>query len=83
MVHQPTVRAGGTPALTVFFLSDSTGITAETLGNTLLPQFPGQRLERRTIPFITTIEQAREVLAVIDKVAASGPVPIIFSTAVG
>jgi hypothetical protein len=41
MVHQPTVRAGGTPALTVFFLSDSTGITAETLGNTLLPQFPG------------------------------------------
>ncbi|ABM09897.1 conserved hypothetical protein [Paenarthrobacter aurescens TC1] len=71
------------PAPTVFFLSDSTGITAETLGNTLLTQFPGQRLERRTIPFITTSEQAREVVALIDRVADSGSLPIIFSTAVG
>jgi regulator of PEP synthase PpsR (kinase-PPPase family) len=68
---------------TVFFLSDSTGITAETLGNTLLSQFPGQRLERKTIPFITTVEQAREVVATIDRIAGSGPRPIIFSTAVG
>lgn len=68
---------------TVFFLSDSTGITAETLGNTLLSQFPGQRLERKTIPFITTVEQAREVVATIDRMAGSGPRPIIFSTAVG
>jgi [pyruvate, water dikinase]-phosphate phosphotransferase / [pyruvate, water dikinase] kinase len=66
----------------VFFLSDSTGITAETLGNTLLTQFPGPRLERRSIPFITTVEQARDVVAVIDRLAAAGARPIVFSTAV-
>jgi regulator of PEP synthase PpsR (kinase-PPPase family) len=82
MANQPTVGAGGTPAPTVFFLSDSTGITAETLGNTLLTQFPAQRLERRTIPFITTVEQARDVVATIDHVAASGPRPLVFSTTV-
>ncbi|GAA1263284.1 pyruvate, water dikinase regulatory protein [Arthrobacter pascens] len=78
-----TVGAGSTSAPTVFFLSDSTGITAETLGNTLLTQFPAQHPERRTIPFITTVEQAQEVVAVIDQVAATGPRPIVFSTTVG
>lgn len=82
MANQPAVGAGGTPAPTVFFLSDSTGITAETLGNTLLTQFPAQRLERRTIPFITTVDQARDVVATIDRVAASGPRPLVFSTTV-
>ena len=74
--------AGSTSAPTVFFLSDSTGITAETLGNTLLTQFPAQHLERRTVPFITTVEQAQEVVAVIDQVAAAGPRPLVFSTTV-
>lgn len=82
MAHRYTAGAGSLPTPAVFFLSDSTGITAETLGNTLLTQFPTQRLERRTIPFITTVEQAREVVALIDRVAASGPRPIIFSTTV-
>ncbi|WP_284980465.1 pyruvate, water dikinase regulatory protein [Arthrobacter sp. fls2-241-R2A-200] len=82
MAEHHTVGAGTLPAPTVFFLSDSTGITAETLGNTLLTQFPGHRLERRTIPFITTAEQARDVVALIDRVAAAGPQPIIFSTTV-
>jgi regulator of PEP synthase PpsR (kinase-PPPase family) len=76
------VGAGRSSAPTVFFLSDSTGITAETLGNTLLTQFPSRHLERRTIPFITTAEQANEVVAVIDQLAAEGPRPIIFSTTV-
>ena len=78
-----TVGAGSPSAPTVFFLSDSTGITAETLGNTLLTQFPAQQLERRTIPFITTVEHAQEVVAVIDQVAATGRRPIVFSTTVG
>ena len=39
----------------VFFLSDSTGISAETMGNALLIQFPNLRFERRLIPFISTI----------------------------
>ncbi|WP_426765017.1 pyruvate, water dikinase regulatory protein [Pseudarthrobacter sp. 1G09] len=77
-----TVGTGNPSVPTVFFLSDSTGITAETLGNTLLTQFPAQHLERRSIPFITTVEQAQEVVAVIDRVAATGPRPIVFSTTV-
>ena len=49
----------------VFFLSDSTGISAETMGNALLIQFPELRFERRLIPFITTVEEARRVVDVL------------------
>jgi regulator of PEP synthase PpsR (kinase-PPPase family) len=49
----------------------------------MLTHFPSRRLERRTIPFITSVEQAHEVVAVIDQLAAEGPRPIIFSTTVG
>src|SRR6478609_6601099 len=66
----------------VYFLSDSTGITAETLGNTLLTQFPVDNFDRVTIPFITTEEQARSVVRTIDGLAATGPQPLVFSTAV-
>ncbi|MGN7198526.1 pyruvate, water dikinase regulatory protein [Arthrobacter sp. SAFR-044] len=66
----------------VYFLSDSTGITAETLGNTLLTQFPVDNFDRVTIPFITTAEQARSVVRTIDGLAATGPQPLVFSTAV-
>ena len=66
----------------VYFLSDSTGITAETLGNTLLTQFPANNFDRITVPFITTVEQARTVVDTIDSLAATGPQPIVFSTAV-
>lgn len=44
------------PPVPVFFLSDSTGISAETMGNALLIQFPQLRFERHLIPFITTVE---------------------------
>lgn len=66
----------------VYFISDSTGITAETLGNTLLTQFPGHQFDRITIPFITTAEQASSAVKAIDGTAARGPQPIVFSTAV-
>ena len=65
----------------VFFLSDSTGISAETMGNALLIQFPDMHFERRLIPFIVTAAEARRVVAVLDA-AADGPVtPIAFTTA--
>ena len=65
----------------VFFLSDSTGISAETMGNALLIQFPGLRFERTLIPFITTVEEARRVVAILDE-AMDGPVtPLVFTTA--
>lgn len=67
-------------AVPVFFLSDSTGISAETMGNALLIQFPDVRFERRLIPFITTVEEARKVVEILDT-AMDGPVtPLAFST---
>jgi regulator of PEP synthase PpsR (kinase-PPPase family) len=68
-------------AIPVFFLSDSTGISAETMGNALLIQFPDLRFERRLIPFIATPEEARKVVAILDA-AMEGPVtPLAFTTA--
>ena len=65
----------------VFFLSDSTGISAETMGNALLIQFPQLLFRRQLIPFITTPEEALRVVALLDA-AAEGPVrPIAFTTA--
>src|SRR5699024_1137820 len=54
------------PAVPVFFISDSTGISAETMGNALLLQFPSVPFERRLIPFVRTVEEAREVRADLD-----------------
>src|ERR671917_543380 len=65
----------------VFFLSDSTGISAETMGNALLIQFPGLRFERRLFPFISSVEEARKVVAVLDEAAAGPVTPLAFSTA--
>jgi regulator of PEP synthase PpsR (kinase-PPPase family) len=68
------------PVVPVFFLSDSTGISAETMGNALLIQFPDLRFERRLIPFITSIEEARKVVAILDEAAAGPVMPLAFST---
>lgn len=68
------------PAIPVFFLSDSTGISAETMGNALLIQFPDLRFERTLIPFISTVAEARRVVGVLDA-AMDGPVtPLAFTT---
>jgi regulator of PEP synthase PpsR (kinase-PPPase family) len=68
------------PVVPVFFLSDSTGISAETMGNALLIQFPDLRFERRLIPFISSIEEARKVVAILDEAAAGQVRPLAFST---
>ncbi len=64
----------------VFFLSDSTGISAETMGNALLIQFPGLRFERTLIPFITTVAEARRVVAQLDEAMAGPVTPLAFTT---
>jgi [pyruvate, water dikinase]-phosphate phosphotransferase / [pyruvate, water dikinase] kinase len=74
-------EAAEPPPVPVFFLSDSTGITAETMGNALLIQFPNLRFERRLIPFISTVEEARRVVAILDQAAAGPVTPLAFSTA--
>jgi regulator of PEP synthase PpsR (kinase-PPPase family) len=70
----------GPPPVPVFFLSDSTGISAETMGNALLIQFPDLRFERRLLPFITSVEEARRVVAILDGAAARPVTPLAFST---
>lgn len=75
-------RANGEdqPATPVFFLAGGTGISAETLGNLLLAQFPGLTFVRRKIPFITTVEQARRVVEQIDAARSDTVTPLAFST---
>lgn len=66
----------------VFFLSDSTGISAETMGNALLIQFPHLRFERTLIPFISSVEEARTVVARLDEALDASPrTPLVFTTA--
>lgn len=68
---------------TVYFLSDQTGVTAETLGHSLLTQFNGQKFRQVTLPFIDTEDKAREAVAKINRAANDQPHrPIIFSTLV-
>ncbi len=63
-----------------YFVSDSTGITAETVGNALLANFPAVGFVRHTVPFVDTVEGARDVVADIDRAAAGGGAPIVFTT---
>ena len=67
----------------VFFVSDQTGVTAETLGHSLITQFAGQQFRQMTLPFIDSEDKAREAVATIDRVAADSKLcPIVFSTMV-
>lgn len=68
---------------TVFFVSDGTGITAETLGHSLLSQFPAQRFRQVRMPFIDSEDKARDVVFRIDDAARrDGERPLVFSTLV-
>ncbi len=67
---------------TVFYVSDGTGITAETFGNSILAQFSGQPRHVRR-PFIDSVEKAAQVAAEIDEVAQrEGKRPVVFITLV-
>ena len=68
---------------TVFFVSDQTGVTAETLGHSLLTQFQGAPYRSVSLPFIATVAQADEVVARIDAAARESALrPIVFATLV-
>lgn len=43
----------------VFYVSDGTGITAETIGHSLLTQFAGTRFVTDRMPFVDTFDKAR------------------------
>lgn len=68
---------------TAFFISDGTGITAETLGQSLLAQFENISFVKLTRPYIDTEEKARAMVQQINNAAESdGARPIIFDTIV-
>jgi regulator of PEP synthase PpsR (kinase-PPPase family) len=68
---------------TIFFVSDQTGVTAETLGHSLLTQFDGEDFNQVTLPFIDTVDKADAAVRQINAVAQDEDTrPIIFSTIV-
>jgi regulator of PEP synthase PpsR (kinase-PPPase family) len=68
---------------TAFFISDGTGITAETLGQSLLAQFENISFTKLTRPYIDTVDKARTMVQQINYAAVSdGARPIIFDTIV-
>jgi len=67
---------------TVFFVSDGTGITAETFGHAVLSQFD-MRFRQVRLPFIDTIDKARDAARKINEAFATDRQrPIVFSTLV-
>jgi regulator of PEP synthase PpsR (kinase-PPPase family) len=68
---------------TAFFVSDGTGITAETFGHSVLQQFEGLRIRQVRLPFIDTAEKAGEAVTRINhQGAVDGKRPVVFSTLV-
>lgn len=71
------------PIRPVFFVSDGTGITAETIGNSLLTQFAGQEFQRQRLPFVDTLEKVRQTAETIRAAGAHyGCQPIVVNTIV-
>ncbi|BCA95544.1 putative phosphoenolpyruvate synthase regulatory protein [Legionella antarctica] len=64
-------------------LSDGTGITAETLGNSLITQFENIEFEKFTIPYIDSIQKAQSVVLRINQsFEEHGSKPLVFMTLV-
>ncbi|MBJ9985069.1 kinase/pyrophosphorylase [Acinetobacter sp. S40] len=67
----------------VFFISDGTAITAETLGHSLLAQFPNVDFDIHIIPYISSEEAAMNVVAEINSCQSKDQtLPLVFDTLV-
>ncbi len=88
MKHCPLVAAAAkvcqaVSRRTVFFVSDQTGVTAETLGHSLMTQFEGLEFRAVTLPFVSDLDKAHEVVRRINRTGEeAGLRPIVFSTLV-
>ncbi|MFM9268937.1 pyruvate, water dikinase regulatory protein [Halomonas elongata] len=68
---------------TAFFISDGTGITAESLGRSLLAQFENVEIRMITKPYIDSVEKAHQLASIIESTAVKdGEQPIIIDTIV-
>jgi regulator of PEP synthase PpsR (kinase-PPPase family) len=67
----------------IFYISDGTGITAETIGHSLLTQFDGIDFDAVRMPFVDDAEQAHAAVARIRNAQAHfGTRPIVINTVV-
>jgi regulator of PEP synthase PpsR (kinase-PPPase family) len=65
----------------VFFLSDRTGITAETLGHSLLTQFDGIEWKKHYVSFLNSTAKVQSVIEQINTIAEQERQrPLVFST---
>ena len=65
----------------VFFVSDSTGITVEALGRSVLAQFEGAEFSQRTLAFVDDPQKAAAAAAQIRRAGEQdGARPILFYT---
>lgn len=82
----PLQVPGTTPRITtmkrsVFYISEGTGITAESLGRCLLTQFEGITFQQNILPFVDTPKKAADAVQRIDHAAEKdGCRPLVFST---
>lgn len=71
------------PVRRVFFVSDRTGLTAESYGKCLLAQFPDLQFETTTLAFVDTVEKALAAQAQINHASEELNIEsIVFSTLV-
>ncbi|MEC5217345.1 regulator of PEP synthase PpsR (kinase-PPPase family) [Actimicrobium sp. GrIS 1.19] len=83
-MNPPEIAAHQLPPIdrTVFFVSDGTGITAETFGHAVLTQFD-LRFRQIRMPFVDTRDKAHDAAKRINQAFLSdGKRPIVFSTLV-
>ena len=65
----------------VYFVSESTGITASSLGSSLLSQFPNVKFTHHQKPFINTEEKAQVLGAeFLEETLKNGMKPLVFAT---
>ena len=67
----------------VFYVSDGTGITAETIGHSLLTQFPGARFVTDRIPFVDDADKANRAAEEIRRAGLEhGTRPIVVNSSI-
>ncbi|MFY8206592.1 MAG: kinase/pyrophosphorylase, partial [Arenimonas sp.] len=67
----------------VFYVSDGTGITTETIGHSVLAQFQGVQYSARRIPFVDSMDKAMHAAAVIEaEQERSGQRALVFTSLV-
>lgn len=67
----------------IFYVSDGTGITAETIGHSVLTQFDGIEFDTRRLAFVDSEDRARAAVSLIRAAQAEcGARPIVINTVV-